>query len=56
MRTDNVPSLRSKTGDILLTEIGMLTLGKTDFDYVNKFYKDEGYYRQHRINTFYSTK
>lgn len=30
MRTDKRSQLQIKNGDILLTEIGMLTLGKTD--------------------------
>ena len=45
MRTDKRSQPQIKNGDILLTEIGMLTLGKTDFDYVNEFHKDEEYYK-----------
>ena len=45
MRTDKRSQPQIKNGDILLTEIGMLTLGKTDFDYVNEFHKDKEYYK-----------
>ena len=45
IRTDKRSQPQIKNGDILLTEIGMLTLGKTDFDYVNEFHKDEEYYK-----------
>lgn len=45
MRTDKRSQPQIKNGDILLTEIGMLTLDKTDFDYVNEFHKDEEYYK-----------
>ena len=33
MKTEKRSQPQIKNGDILLTEIGMLTLGKTDFDY-----------------------
>lgn len=45
MRTDKRSQPQIKNGDILLTEIGMLTLGKNDFDYVNEFHTDEEYYK-----------
>lgn len=31
---------------ILLTTIGILTLGHTIFDYINEFHTDEEYYRE----------
>ena len=45
MRTEKRSQPQIKNGDILLTEIGMLTLGKNDFDYVNEFHTDEEYYK-----------
>jgi len=45
MRTDKRSQPQIKNGDILLTEIGMLTLGHTEFDYVNEFHTDEDYYK-----------
>lgn len=45
MKTDKRSQPQIKNGDILLTEIGMLTLGETDFDYVNEFHTDEEYYK-----------
>ena len=34
-----------KNGDILLTMIGLLSLGKSDFENVNEFHKDEEFYK-----------
>lgn len=45
MKTDKKSQPQIKNGDILLTEIGMLTLGKTNFDYVNEFHSDPEYYK-----------
>ena len=45
MKTDKRSQPQIKNGDILLTMIGMLTLGHTDFDYVNEFHTDEEYYK-----------
>ncbi len=45
MKTDKRFQPQIKNGDILLTEIWMLTLGKTDFDYVSEFHSDPEYYR-----------
>ena len=45
MKTDKRSQPQIKNGDILLTEIGMLTLGKTDFNYVNEFHTDKDYYK-----------
>ena len=45
MRIDKRSQPQIKNGDILLTEIRMLILGKTDFEYVNEFHKDEEYYK-----------
>lgn len=45
MKTDKRSQPQIKNGDILLTEIGMLTLGKTNFDYVNEFHSDPEYYK-----------
>lgn len=45
MKTDKRSQPQIKNGDILLTMIGMLTLGKCDFDYVNEFHTDEDYYK-----------
>ncbi len=44
MRTDKRSQPQIKNGDILLTEIGLLTLGKTDFDNVNEFHSDKEFY------------
>ncbi len=46
MKTDKRSQPQIKNGDILLTEIGMLTLGHTEFDYVNEFHTDEEYYKE----------
>ena len=35
MKTDKRSQPQIKNGDIILSEIGMLTLGKTSFDYIN---------------------
>ncbi len=45
MKTDKRSQPQIKNGDILLTEIGMLTLGKTSFDHVNEFHSDPEYYK-----------
>ena len=45
MKTDKRSQPQIKNGDILLTEIGMLTLGKINFDYVNEFHSDPEYYK-----------
>lgn len=45
MKTDKRSQPQIKNGNILLTVIGMLTLGKCDFDYVNEFHTDEDYYK-----------
>lgn len=45
MKTDKRSQPQIKNGDILLTTIGMLTLGHTEFDYVNEFHTDEEYYK-----------
>ncbi len=44
MKTDKRSQPQIKNGDILLTEIGLLTLGKTDFDNVNEFHSDREFY------------
>ena len=45
MKTDKRSQPQIKNGDILLTMIGLLTLGHTEFDYVNEFHTDEEYYQ-----------
>ena len=45
MRTEKRSQRQIKNGDILLTMIGLLTLGKTDFDNVNEFHSDKEFYR-----------
>lgn len=40
MTTDKRSQPQIKNDDILLSEIGMLTLGKTSFDYINEFHSD----------------
>lgn len=45
MKTEKRSQPQIKNGDILLTTIGMLTLGKCDFDYINEFHTDEEYYK-----------
>ena len=40
MRTEKRSQPQIKNGDILLTMIGLLTLGKSDFDNVNEFHTD----------------
>lgn len=45
MKTDKRSQPQIKNGDILLTEIGLLTIGKTDFDNVNEFHKDPDFYK-----------
>ena len=45
MKIDKRSQPQIKNGDILLTEIGLLTLGKTDFDNVKEFYTDPDFYK-----------
>ncbi|MCM1061345.1 MAG: hypothetical protein NC452_13820 [Eubacterium sp.] len=45
MKTDKRSQPQIKNGDILLAMIGMLTLRKCDFDYINEFHTDEEYYK-----------
>ena len=45
MRTEKRSQPQIKNGDILLTMIGLLTLGKSDFDNVNEFHTDEEFYK-----------
>ena len=45
MKTDKRSQPQIKNGDILLTEIGLLTQGKTSFDHVNEFHSDPEYYK-----------
>ncbi len=45
MKTDKRSQPQIKNGDIFLTMIGLLTLGHTEFDYVNEFHTDEEYYK-----------
>lgn len=45
MKTGKRSQPHIKNGDILLTEIGLLTIGKTDFDNVNEFHKDPDFYK-----------
>ena len=45
MKTDKRSQPQIKNGDILLSEIGMLTLGKTSFDYINEFHSDPEYFK-----------
>lgn len=45
MTTDKRSQPQIKNGDILLSEIGMLTQGKTSFDYINEYHTDEEYYK-----------
>lgn len=45
MKTDKRSQPQIKNGNILLTTIGMLTLGHTEFDYVNELHTDEEYYK-----------
>ena len=45
MKTDKRSQPQIKNGDIILSEIGMLTLGKTSFDYINEFHSDPEYYK-----------
>lgn len=44
MRTEKRSQPQIRTGDILLTMIGLLTLGKSDFENVNEFHSDEEFY------------
>ena len=44
-RTEKRPQPQIKNGDILLTMIGLLTLGKSDLDNVNEFHTDEEFYK-----------
>lgn len=45
MKTDKRSQPQIKNGDILLTEIGLLTLGKTSFESVKEFFSDKEYYK-----------
>ena len=45
MKTDKRSQPQIKNGDILLSMIGILTLGHTEFDYINEFHTDEEYYK-----------
>ena len=44
MRTEKRSQPQIKNGDILLTMIGLLSLGKSDFENVNEFYTDDDFY------------
>ena len=44
MRTEKRSQPQIKNGNILLTMIGLLSLGKSDFENVNEFHKDEEFY------------
>ena len=44
MRTEKRSQPQIGTGDILLTMIGLLTLGKSDFENVNEFHTNEEFY------------
>ena len=44
MRTEKRSQPQIGTGDILLTMIGLLTIGKSDFENVNEFHSDEEFY------------
>lgn len=45
MRTEKRSQPQIKNGDILLTMIGLLSLGKSDFENVNEFHKDVEFYK-----------
>ena len=45
MRTEKRSKPQIKNGDILLTMIGLLSLGKSDFENVNEFHKDKEFYK-----------
>lgn len=45
MRTEKRSQPQIKNVDILLTMIGLLSLGKSDFENVNEFHKDEEFYK-----------
>ena len=45
MRTEKRSQPQIKNGDILLTMIGLLSLGKSDFENVNEFHRDEEFYK-----------
>ena len=45
MRTEKRSQPQIKNGDIILTMIGLLSLGKSDFENVNEFHKDEEFYK-----------
>lgn len=45
MRTEKRSQPQIKSGDILLTMIGLLALGKSDFENVNEFHTDEEFYK-----------
>ncbi len=46
MRTEKRSQPQIKNGDILLTMIGLMSLGKSDFENVNEFHKDEEFYKR----------
>ena len=45
MRTERRSQPQIKNGDILLTMIGLLALGRSDFENVNEFHTDEEFYK-----------
>ena len=45
MRTEKRSQPQIKNGDILLTMIGLLALGKSDFENVSEFHTDEEFYK-----------
>ena len=45
MRTEKRSQPQIKNGDILLTMIGLLALGKSDFENANEFHTDEVFYK-----------
>ena len=45
MRTEKRSQPQIESGDILLTMIGLLSLGKSYFENVNEFHKDEEFYK-----------
>ena len=45
MRTEKRSQPQIKNGDILLTMIGLLSIGKSDFETVNEFHTDEEFYK-----------
>ena len=45
MRTEKASQPQIKNGDILLTMIGLLSIGKSNFENVNEFHMDEEFYK-----------